>query len=295
MKIKELISMFKKIFYLKYITGNKGKVIETDKKIICFINKKKLIKKDIYYLISYPCKKKINKQICYIIENLEFNKKVTIVTKDNSEIIIKDSIFNFGLDVRTEGKCTIDNCNLNIFNPENYIITANDLILKNMKYNTINLNYGFNLTIYAKNSLKLENTEIFQDNKIYFLIDIIANKKILLINSVIKGKIISLNSPKFNMDNKSRILSTSITKIYSDDFDNLAITSPSIILNGEFINKKTESFILRKVKNIDEQKKLELINCLKNIKNKIESYNQNRLNDYQKELENKPVKTLLKK
>ena len=295
MKIKELISMFKKIFYLKYITGNKGKVIETDKKIICFINKKKLIKKDIYYLISYPCKKKINKQICYIIENLEFNKKVTIVTKDNSEIIIKDSIFNFGLDVRTEGKCTIDNCNLNIFNPENYIITANDLILKNMKYNTINLNYGFNLTIYAKNSLKLENTEIFQDNKIYFLIDIIANKKILLINSVIKGKIISLNSPKFNMDNKSRILSTSITKIYSDDFDNLAITSPSIILNGEFINKKTESFILRKVKNIDEQKKLELINCLKNIKNKIESYNQNRLNDYQKELENTPVKTLLKK
>ena len=295
MKIKELISMFKKNFYLKYITGNKGKVIETDKKIICFINKKKLIKKDIYYLISYPCKRKINKQICYIIENLEFNKKVTIITKDNSEIIIKDSIFNFGLDVRAEGKCTIDNCNLNIFNPENYIITANDLILKNMKYNTINLNYGYNLTIYAKNSLILENTEIFQDNKIYFLIDIIANKKILLINSVIKGKIISLNSPKFNMDNKSRILSTNITKIYSDNFDNLTITSPSIILNGEFINKKTESFILRKVKNIDEQKKLELINCLKDIKNKIESYNQNRLNDYQKELENKPVKALLKK
>ena len=97
------------------------------------------------------------------------------------------------------------------------------------------------------------------------------------------------------MDNKSLILSTNITKIYSNDFDNITITSPSIILNGEFINKKTESFILRKVKNIDEQKKLELINCLKNIKNKIESYNQNRLNDYQKELENKPVKTLLKK
>lgn len=295
MKIKELISMFKKFFYLKYITGNKGKVIETDKKIICFINKKKLIKKDIYCLISYTCKRKINKQICYIIENLEFNKNVTIIIKDNSEIIIKDSIFNFGLDVRTEGKCTIDNCNLNIFNPENYIINVNDLILKNMNYNTINLNYGYNLTIYAKNSLILENTEIFQDNKIYFLIDIIANKKILLINSVIKGKIISLSSPKFNMDNKSLILSTNITKIYSNDFDNITITSPSIILNGEFINKKTESFILRKVKNIDEQKKLELINCLKNIKNKIESYNQNRLNDYQKELENKPVKTLLKK
>lgn len=295
MKIKELISMFKKNFYLKYITGNKGKVIETDKKIICFINKKKLIKKDIYCLISYPCKRKINKQICYVIENLEFNKNVTIIIKDNSEIIIKDSIFNFGLDVRTEGKCTIDNCNLNIFNPENYIINVNDLILKNMNYNTINLNYGYNLTIYAKNSLILENTEIFQDNKIYFLIDIIANKKILLINSVIKGKIISLSSPKFNMDNKSLILSTYITKIYSNDFDNLTITSPSIILNGEFINKKTESFILRKVKNIDEQKKLELINCLKNIKNKIESYNQNRLNDYQKKLENKPVKTLLKK
>ena len=33
----------------------------------------------------------------------------------------------------------------------------------------------------------------------------------------------------------------------------------------------------------------------KKVKTKVNEENQNRLNDYQKELENKPVKTLLKK
>ena len=158
-----------------------------------------------------------------------------------------------------------------------------------MNNNSFKLLGGDKLKLNAYNNLTIINSNLSQNNEPYLNIQITSNNKLNIINSKIKGKIITINTPILNMDNKSVLKSTNITKIYSEDFNSINITSPTILLNGELVKKNQETIILKKVKSTLEEKRLELINYLKLIKNEINSNNKIKLNNYKTELENKPL------
>ena len=291
MKIKQIISKIKRNLYLKYITGNIGKTIEQDNKIICYVNKKKLIKKNKKeaLLYHYPLRNINNEKICYILENIKLdNIPLSIIISQDNELIIKNCELNVEFINIDEGKCTIDNSKINGFY-KTTIIYSKDLIIKNMNNNSFKLLGGDKLKLNAYNNLTIINSNLSQNNEPYLNIQITSNNKLNIINSKIKGKIITINTPILNMDNKSVLKSTNITKIYSEDFNSINITSPTILLNGELVKKNQETIILKKVKSTLEEKRLELINYLKLIKNEINSNNKIKLNNYKTELENKPL------
>lgn len=290
MKIKQIISKIKRNLYLKYITGNIGKTIEKDNKIICYVNKKKLIQrnKKEAQLFSYPLRNINNEKICYVLENIKlYNIPLSIIILQDNELIIKNCELNVESINIDEGKCTIDNSKIKVFSGRT-LVYAKNLIIKNIN-SGIKLYGNDKLKLNAHNNLTIMNSKLFQEDEPYLNIQIIVNNKLNIINSVIKGKIITINAPILNMNKKSNLESTNITKIYSEDFNNISIISPTILLNGELVKKNQETIILKKVKSTLEEKRLELINYLKLIKNEINSNNKIKLNNYKTELENKPL------
>ena len=293
MSILDKMSEYKRRLYLRYITGNIGFVRETNDAIICYVKEDKIDNGILMDLSKRSKEVNLDKKIYYVFDNIVTYKRLNILSQDNSEIIIKDCDFKTGLQIGCAGKCIIDNSffKLSGFGYNRHNIIANELELKNLKENMIDFNGDYELGICVKEKLTLKNSNLSTNSRSILLIsDNILN----IDNSSINSSLITIIAPKICTKRKAEINSDSI-KIYTEDFDSINIITSHLEINGEFIDTSDKNITLRKIVNDVEKKRLELIGCLKKIKTKVDEKNQNRLNDYQKKLENKPVKTLLKK
>ena len=83
--------------------------------------------------------------------------------------------------------------------------------------------------------------------------------------------------------------------ILTNNFGEINITSPTIISNGHTLDNLKTPIILRKTKDKLKTKRIELIDMLNKIKNKVIDYNQESINEYQTTLESKPISRVLSK
>lgn len=295
MNILDKMSEYKRRLYLRYITGNIGFVRETNDAIICYVKEDKIDNGILMDLSKRSKEVNLDKKICYVFDNIVTYKRLNILSQDNSEIIIKDCDFKNGLQIGCAGKCIIDNSFFKLYGIgyNRYNIIANELELKNLKENMIDFNGDYELGICVKEKLTLKNS-ILSTNSLVKSILLISDNILNIDNSSINCHLITINAPKICTKGKAEINSDSI-KIYTEDFGSININTHYLEINGKFIDTNDKNITLRKIVNDVEKKRLELIDCLKKVKTKVNEENQNRLNDYQKELENKPVKTLLKK
>lgn len=288
----------------KYLTNNLGKVIEDDKKITCYVKKNNVKKGKYNYTIAcFGIRKekekfakvfKLNKPICYVIDGIDLKKhKTFIFGYNNCDIIIKNC--NFGLDVsiNTDGKCTIDNTNITTFSY--LLISANNLIIKNMDSNQIkSISPKSNIVFSSSNKIDVIDSTIGsqkEDINISFLTSNMLN----VVNSNIVGKQIECKSSAIIIDEKSSLAAIDKVDLQTDDFNSMNIDAPTIILNGNKISNKNKSIVLKKVTDPLSLKRLELVNILKQIRAQCESINSKKILEYQEELAIQPVSKNLKK
>ena len=163
--------------YLKYLTNYLGNVEETEDKIKCYIDKKKLHeyndKEDNgKYIIR--CSRpnyneefkdyKLNKSVCFILNDLVFSKKVEIYGEN--EIIINNCYFGHSLNIKLNGKCILSGNTIAGYDynnhPKELLITAKELVLNNNKI--ILSDVLPHIDLRAKNSLAIINNDIVGNN-----------------------------------------------------------------------------------------------------------------------------------
>ena len=145
----------------KYLTNNLGIVVEEDDRLICYVEKSRVKKKNYRYTIAclgigkekyrkeMAKKFQLDKPICYVIDGLELKRNnVYIFGYDDCEVIIKNCNFelNYFIHIHVNGKCTLDNTDIKPFS--HLSINANELIIKNIRDNQIEIldsksNIGF--------------------------------------------------------------------------------------------------------------------------------------------------------
>ena len=305
-KFKKTLYDVTRIYAKNYLTGNLGKVVEDDEKITCYVKKSKVKKKDHNYTIAcfgireYEDRKKIakayklDKPICYVIDGLELKKhKVYIFGYNDCEVIIKNCSFGLDLCVHVNGKCTLDNTDINTFS---YLsISANELVIKNMSSDQIEVispksHIGFG----ANDKIDVIDSNVGNKKK-NIKVSFTATNGLNITNSNITGKEVECESSVINVDESSSLTATDKVDLKTNDFNPIIINAPIIVLNGEEIANEKETVVFKKITDPLLLKRLELVNLLKRVKNECESINSEKVSEYKEELDVQPISKVLKK
>ncbi len=291
--------------YLKRkFTGNLGKVVEEEDKLVCYVKKKKLKKYKTKYIICYGITEKnqklassfkLNKPICYIIDGIKSEKTAVCISGHKGcEVIVRNCKFNLGLDITVSGKCTLENTFISSFHLLS--IGAKEMIIKNM-----NINQGMKLAgtslhikIGADKNLTIIDSNIGEKIK-SVNVDIISEKKLDVINSKIIGNNINVRSPIIEFDDSSSFIALRYANIKIDDFKKLNVESPFTIFNGKHISKYDKKIQLEKVDNPLKNERLKFLDVLKQISNNCTQINEQRTEDYKDTLNNQSVSKVLNK
>lgn len=302
--------IFKKILYKitrpyvkRYLTGNLGKIVESDDKIICYVNKRKIKKKKYEYTIACfgirDTEKKLadafnlNKPVCYVIDGINLEKhKTYIFGYDNCEVIIKKCNFGLGLDVDVNGKCTLDNTNITVFS---YLyIRANSLVIKNMKEDQIDvISSKTNIGFEADNRIDIKDSNIGHKKK-NVKVSLIAPNEINIVNSKIIGKEIEYKSNVVNTNEDGLLKATNKVNLYTEDVNLTDIEASKIILNGEEVSNE-KNIVFKGIAEPLVLERLELISLLEKVKSQCENVNLGKVLKYEEELNEQPIRRILKK
>lgn len=298
--LKKFLYKMTRPFVKRYLTGNLGKIVESDDKIICYVNKRKIKKR--MYECTLACfgirdnEKKLadafnlNKPIYYIIDGINLEKQEAyIFGYDNCEVIIKNCDFGFGLRVEVNGKCTLDNTNISPFFKSH--IRANSLVIKNMKENQISLySYRGEFVFEADNKIDIKDSNIGNIRNGY-KISLIAPNEINIVNSKIYGREIECKSSVVNTNEEVLLKASNKVNLQTENINLTNIESPIIILNGEEIPKEKNIFLSNPL----TLKRLELISLLKKARERCERAKLSHFITYEEELPEQPIKRILKK
>ena len=173
--------------YIKYLTNYLGNVEETEDKIKCYIDRKKLHEYNGKYVIR--CSRpnyneeykdyKLDKSVCFILNDLLFLKKVKIY--GDNEIIINNCFFRDSLNINLTGKCSLSGNTIAGYdsnnNPIELLITAKEVVLNN-------------------NEILLSDV---LPHDVLPHIDLKANNSLAIINNDIAGNNVSLNASNVNI------------------------------------------------------------------------------------------------
>ena len=292
----------------KYLTNNLGKVVEEDDRLICYVENSKVKKTGYRYNITYlgigkekyrkemAKKFQLDKSICYVIDGLELKRNnVYIFGYDDCDVIIKNCNFelNYFIHIHVNGKCTLDNTNIKSFS--NLTISANELIIKNIRDNQIeildsksNIGFGANVRIDVIDS-NIGSKK--KNNKISF----IAINRLIITNSNISGKEVECEANVVNVDENSLLTAANKVSLNTNDFDPITINAPIIALNGEEMVNEKEKIVLKKITNSIDFKRVELINLLRKVKEECELLNFENASQYKEGLDTYPISRILKK
>lgn len=288
-----------------YLTGNLGKVVEEDDKIICYVKKNRCKKEKYHYTIAcfgineknkeLAEKYHLNKPICYVIDGISIdNADVNIFGYNDCEVIVRNCTFDMGLHIHINGKCTLENTFIREFH--SLTINANELLIKNMDIrNQLKLaSVKLHIRLSANEKIEINNSYIgkTQENT---KVSITAPKQIEIYNSKISGDVVECKSDKIISGKKSTIEATEKVNLKTNEFYQINITSPSIDYNGNTIDTDNKSVILKRTKDPLKIKRFELIAFLKKIKTQCEEINQQKLDEYSDNLSKEHISRVLKK
>lgn len=288
---------------MKIMTNNLGKVVEEEDKIICYVEKKKCKEDKYHYTI--PCfgnayqynykelarKLNLDKPICYIIENIDFDKRVSIFGYNDCEVIIRDCNFEYGLYGHINSKCTIDNSYIKTF-LDNTSISAKNLTIQNMNIKNELVYSKCHLNFYADNKLDIIDSNIGR-KKEKTNVTLESGDGINLINSKIESDAITLKSKNISSNEKSHLITDKLN-LNVEEFNDLNIDTPLIIYNGQsIINKQNQTLSQENL--LLKLKRLEFLEILKKLKERCEKVNNARVSKIKTKLDNQPLIKVLKK
>lgn len=288
-KIKLGIFNILRHYVKSYVTGNLGKVVEKDDYLVCYVKKGKIKNHKFHNYITCPGIKekdkelakiyKLYKKVYYIFDDLDFNNnEITIFGYgDNSEIVIKNCKFNYGLTINALGNCTVDNCY--IASQCNLNFHAKNLTFKNMDVNNTLKYAGFDLQVSfsAEENLSLENCNIGKMNE-KIKVFLYSLQNINLFNTKIVADTVKCSTKTLNSYNSSSVKAKEKIEIEGEILNNLSMVAPVIMSKDEITSKR-----------------IELIDRLKNIRDKCLRINRKKVKKYENELNNVSVKRVLKK
>lgn len=287
-KIKLGIFNILRHYVKSYVTGNLGKVVEKDDYLVCYVKKGKIKNHKFHNYITCPGIKekdkelakiyKLYKKVYYIFDDLDFNNnEITIFGYgDNSEIVIKNCKFNYGLTINALGNCTVDNCY--IASQCNLNFHAKNLTFKNMDVNNTLKYAGFDLQVSfnAEENLSLENCNIGKMNE-KIKVFLYSLQNINLFNTKIVADIVKCSTKTLDSHNSSSVKAKEKIEIEGKILNNLSMVASVIVSKDEITSKR-----------------IELIDRLKNIRDKCLRINGKKVKKYEKELNNVSVKRVLK-
>lgn len=282
---RKIYNILRKIS-IKYITGNLGKIVESDDRITCYINhyneSSKVIR--LYNSSSEENMKltksyNINKPIYYVIDGINFENyaSITMAGYDNVNVIIRNCKFKYFPFICIRGTCRIESCDFDCY--PSLDIIADDLSIIDSKINSYR-----NTRIGSKRNLCISNSSIFCNSKNNMNMSSI-NGTIYLDNAIIDAGRLYIESPSI-LSNNSLISAVSEIKIKNDTFNSLNVNSPNIFYNDDKIG--TGNVIIRSDDLPLINSRMELINVLKKVNYKCE----NKINEEINRLRNNPIKKL---
>lgn len=266
----------------RVITGDLGKVIEEEEKIICYVNKNKCnIEK--YRLIieclGINCRYRdlakaynLYKPIIYIIDGLEVDKKKTIINGyGDCDIIIKNCKFNHGLSVNiNDGECTLMETFIESF--DLLSIYAKKININNMDININNVIKFIDkvdAVIKAWEELNITDSNIGNREE-KPTISLNSKKNLNIINSSIASDELDIRAENINTDDTSFISACDKINIEAKNIKISKIKTPSLIVNDEVVQIPGEAFSLNTPTTDIEIKWHELVRLLKKIKMQCE-------------------------
>ena len=227
-------------FLLKVITANKGRVVEVDDKIICYVKEsgcKKLKGGYSIYCEDYTKinenlvdKYKLNKKVYYVIENFSFDKAVYIYGAKNTYICINNCNFNKGFVLNCDNFCSI---NSSYITDELFVhIFANKLELNDVFINSSSyyLFYNFYVKMKAKD-VNIKNCKIGNSKqRVKISVD---SFNLIVDDSELVGEDIFIDSSNISFNNGLMMADKCVTVKGSSE-SNLDIVSPNIICNNKY-------------------------------------------------------------
>lgn len=259
-RIKKNIFNLLRNILLKNITNSLGKIKETDKKITCYVNNKKIrnLKKGKYipyYSILLKSKKiypeeilnsyKVNKPIHYVINGMNFKTAVEVIAPEDTTIVFVNCKFNREFNVFSGGDVILENneyCDEEKFYKNDIFfctIKAKSLKFLNDNFTNIskyNIETSFGIKIDTDN-LEIINS-IFSTKKKDGMVSIITK------NAYIEDSDIKCHKEIYIKANELKALGTKIkseTEVVIDNKneDNyvIGVTSFKTIYNGIDLTK----------------------------------------------------------
>ena len=277
---------------MKKLTNNLGKVVEDDEKITCYVKKSKLKKEYYNYIIAcfgvgeneekVAEAYELNKPIRYVIDGIEFKKHgVNIFGYNNCEVIVRNCNFKFDVYIHVNGKCTLDNTRIKTFS--HLLIGANDLIIKNINNDHIEvIGQKSNIGFGANNRFDIINSNI-GNKKENINISFSAINVLNIDNSKIIGAKIDCEAPKIEIHNNAQLSAKKCVTINSGCFDPIDITSPVVKLNDNIINTQNKTVTLKQITDSKSLKRLELVNVLKIVRNKLKKQISDDVSQYEQD------------
>lgn len=289
-----ILKNYKRKLALRSITGNMGRVVEDDDEINCYVRQKKLKKGCI---ILKGCrnfnneniirKYGIDKPIHYIFDGLECSSD--IYGYDGIKLDFRNCYFKYCSYISLAGDCEFENCTFtsSLF----YDIYADNLTIKSSSISDL---AGYNrFHVVARNKLSLIDVNISNDcysknRNVYFS----SGKEILFEDTNIDCLDISIDTEKIVSIN-SNLRARRTANIEGNEITGLVVDSPNIICND--INVSSGKMCLNKGNTLLDRKREDLINVLKEIRDKCKDINELKVKKVSEKIQGRPISKVLKR
>lgn len=225
------------------ITGNLGKVIEYDDIIVCYVNKRSVLKD--LFLFNYNSGKNsrlakkydLDKEIFYVFDGLEITHD--IYGFDNVSVLFKNCNFYANKFVKVDGYLKINNSNIETV--LSMFIVANNVLVDGLDIPNLGIR---KISIGADNVLSIDNlsigdkTNFLKNSNVSF-----SGKEVVLNNTSVKAVDISVSGDNLsisnsNLDGENVTLKGNV--INDKKSENIEDSFKVIINNDEITNKRIE-------------------------------------------------------
>ena len=289
-----ILKNYKRKLALRSITGNMGRVVENEDEIICYVKQKK-VGKDCIFLNGCRSfdngntarKYGIDKPIHYVFDGLKCSSD--IYGYDGIKLDFRNCYFKYCSYISLVGDCEFENCTFasSLF----YDIYADDITIKS---SSISVLAGYNrfhvAAIYKLSLIDVDGIggHFSKNRSVYFS----SGKEILFKDTNIDCLDISIAAEKLVSIN-SNLRARRTANIESNEISGLVVDSPNIICND--INVSSGKMCLNKGNTLLDRKREDLINVLKEIRDKCKDINELKVKKVSEKIQGRPISKVLKR